>query len=276
MGPARGRIGAGRRDGTSHAVRRRRYRTRCADSVSRFPCSSRLRLAAFALHLASLALLSIAWWEQSKMGRGAYSFLGWLGGRAPPQTRKLTSLVPCSSWRLFTCPVFARDALRLRPTPQSSATSVRAAESSARTRTTVSRRPSSVRSTLPSATATSVAWSRRSSTTLAGESLLFCRRARRGTAIARRATWRGTVTRSEQSGFRLARGLRYGANRGGERTCVAQRQNAVAGMVAVEPCLGTKHGRRSAPETDTLAPPSQWCAARPCRLPRPVPLQDAH
>jgi hypothetical protein len=195
---------------------------------------------------------------------------------SPPQTRKLTSLVPCSSWRLFTCPVFARDALRLRPTPQSSATSVRAAESSARTRTTVSRRPSSVRSTLPSATATSVAWSRRSSTTLAGESLLFCRRARRGTAIARRATWRGTVTRSEQSGFRLARGLRYGANRGGERTCVAQRQNAVAGMVAVEPCLGTKHGRRSAPETDTLAPPSQWCAARPCRLPRPVPLQDAH
>jgi hypothetical protein len=51
---------------------------------------------------------------------------------------------------------------------KSSATSVRAAESSARTPTTVSRPPSSVPLTLPSATVTSVVSSRRSSTTPAG------------------------------------------------------------------------------------------------------------
>lgn len=222
MGPARGRIGAGRRDGTSHAVRRRRYRTRCADSVSRFPLlvsppPRRLRLAS---RLARAPFDCLVGTVKDGTWCVLVPRLAWRAG-SPPQTRKLTSLVPCSSWRLFTCPVFARDALRLRPTPQSSATSVRAAESSARTRTTVSRRPSSVRSTLPSATATSVAWSRRSSTTLAGESLLSCRRAGRVTAIARRGNLEGHGHTIRAKRLRLGGGW---AMRGGERISVTRRR----------------------------------------------------
>ena len=189
-----------------HAVRRRRYRTRGADSVSRFPLlvsplPRRVRLAS-RLARAPFDRCVVAGSSQRwDVVRTCSSLVGLEAGLPPPADRKLTSRF-LSLLAPLHLPCSARNALRLRPTQQSSATSVRAAESSARTRTTVSRRPSSVRSTLPSATATSVAWSRRSSTTLAGESLLSCWRARRARRSRTGAAPRGTVTRSEQSGFR--------------------------------------------------------------------------